>query len=82
MVRTQVQLPESQFRALRAAAAQRGVSMAELIRQAVEQLLRGSPEPSDDEKWRRAVEAIGVGHSGLGDLAENHDRHFDEDFEP
>ena len=80
MVRTQVQLPEQQFRALRAVAARRGVSMAELLRQAVETLLRSSPPP-DDYCWARASAAIGLFNSGLGDLAEEHDRYLDEAFD-
>ncbi len=77
MVRTQIQLTEQQARALRELAAEKGVSMAELIRQAVERVIE---ENERDEKWRRALSAMGQYRSGLTDVAENHDKYLDEDY--
>ena len=52
MVRTQIQLTEQQAELLKAAAARRGVSMAELIRQSVDHLLENSGMPSPEELRR------------------------------
>jgi hypothetical protein len=76
MIRTQIQLTEEQARALKDLAAQRGVSMAELIRQATEHLLE---ENSKREKRRRALEAIGR-FPGPSDLSTNHDRYLAQDY--
>lgn len=77
MVRTQIQLTEEQARALKAAAARRGVSIAELVRQGVERILA---EDEDAEKWRRAEALIGRFHSGHTDIAAEHDRYLAEDY--
>jgi hypothetical protein len=76
MIRTQIQLTEEQARALKDLAAQRGVSMAELIRQAAEHLLA---ENSKRDKRRRALEAIGR-FPGPSDLSTNHDAYLAEDY--
>lgn len=77
MVRTQIQLTEDQARTLRELAAEKGVSMAELIRRSVERTIKESQE---DEKRRRAFGVIGRFHSGLTDVAENHDKYLDEEY--
>ena len=75
MIRTQVQLTEEQARALKELAAQRGVSMSELVRQAVERILE---EREETEKWRRALEIVGRYHSGHSDISVEHDKYLDE----
>jgi hypothetical protein len=77
MVRTQLQLPEEQARALRELAAERGVSVAELIREAVEQMLR---ECHNDELWRRASSLIGRYRDDATDASVNHDAYLDEAY--
>jgi Arc/MetJ-type ribon-helix-helix transcriptional regulator len=79
MVRTQIQLTEAQARALRDAAARQGRSMAELVRDGVE-LVLGTGTVSREERKRRALAASGKFHSGLKDIARNHDRYLAEDF--
>ena len=65
MVRTQIQLTESQSERLRRLAAQEGVSMATLIRRGVDRLL-ASREPVDRAaRKERALEAIGRFHTVL-----------------
>lgn len=78
MVRTQVQLSEEQAARLHRAAAERGVSMASLIREAVEALpaTRG-----DAARWDRALAAVGSGASGRSDVSSDHDRHLAQAFE-
>jgi hypothetical protein len=77
MVRTQIQLTEDQARGLKAAAAVRGVSMAQLIREAVDHALASS---SDEARWRLALTAVGVISDGA-DVAVNHDKYLAEAFD-
>ncbi len=76
MVRTQIQLTEAQARGLKKLSAERGVSMAELVRQAVERILE---EDEWKEKWRRVL-AMPTFSSPLGetDVAEEHDKYLGE----
>jgi predicted DNA-binding protein len=77
MVRTQVQLTEEQARRLRRVAADRGVSMAAVIREAID---RGLEIDADASRRARAISAIGGFRSGQSDIAEDHDRYLAEDF--
>lgn len=80
MVRTQIQLTEEQADTLRELAAKEGASMAELVRQAVDELIRERGEIGREERKRRALAAMGRFSSGLGDVAREHDRHLAEVF--
>lgn len=81
MVRTQIQLTERQARELKRMAAREGVSMAEIIRKAVDVKIReGSGEVPWEEKVRRALSVMGKFRSGIKDLAENHDKYLAEDY--
>jgi len=73
MVRTQIQLPPKQARALKSLAASRGVSMAEMIRLAIDELLRARAETPREELWDRALARTGRHHSGKSDLSDRHD---------
>jgi Ribbon-helix-helix protein, copG family len=80
MVRTQIQLPEQQVTLLKRLAAQQHVSMAELIRRAVD-LFTLSPDATNIKEQReRAIAAVGRFHSGRGDLAARHDDYLAEAF--
>ena len=82
MIRTQIQLTERQARVLRASARQRGVSLAEMIRRCVDRgLAEGAPGRS--ELYARAAQAVGRfrDRRGARDLARNHDRYLDREFE-
>ncbi len=81
MYRTQIQLTESQVRALKDMAAAQDKSMAELIRQAVDILLRSVGEVDREERKRRALAAAGRFRSGLGDLSTDHDRYLNEAYQ-
>jgi hypothetical protein len=70
MVRTQIQLREDQARALKRRAAEQGVSMAELIREAVDRSLARDDE---DARWERALSVVGRFRSNAPDVAERHD---------
>ena len=64
----QIYLREDQERALRSIAERRGESMASLVREGVDKLLRDLP-PGEDA----LIDIVGVYDSGVGDLAERHD---------
>lgn len=81
MHRTQVQLTEYQVRELKDMAATQNRSMAELIRQAVDILLRSSGEVDREERKRRAIAAAGQFHSGLGDVSTSHDDYLSEAYQ-
>ncbi|HID83571.1 MAG TPA: ribbon-helix-helix protein, CopG family [Anaerolineaceae bacterium] len=76
MVRRQVQLRDDQWRALRRLAAQRGLSVSELIRRSVDAWLRtqGAWEPVD--RRQRALAVVGRFRSGRQDVAQRHDEHL------
>ena len=76
MVRTQILLADRQAKALRVLAAAEGCSMAELVRDGVEQILRTRGTTAREELKRRALQAAGRFHSGVHDLGVEHDRHL------
>jgi len=81
MIRTQIQLTENQAAALKALAKQHRVSMAELIRRSVGQLIRTErPTVSDEERRRRAIALIGRFRADLPDVAVNHDKYLEEAY--
>jgi hypothetical protein len=80
MNRTQIQLTDSQFKALKELSAAENKSMAELIRQAVDSLLHNQPRPGPDKLKQRAIAIAGQFHSGVQDLSTNHDRYLGEAF--
>ncbi|MGH2819878.1 MAG: CopG family transcriptional regulator [Actinomycetota bacterium] len=77
MVRTQVQLTEEQFRRLKRLAADRGVSIASLVREAVDRHLTGTEE---EARWDRFFAVVGRFRSGRRDVGEGHDRYLADDF--
>lgn len=66
-------LRPEQLDALRALAQRRGVSVTELVRQGVDRVL-AEASGEEDPFWK----IVGIGDSGLGDLAAEHDRYLDE----
>lgn len=80
MIRTQIQLTEEQSRALKSLAAQRGVSVAELIRQSVDSFIRASVGLDEQERRRRAIGAVGKFRSGQADVAIHHDDYLAEAY--
>ena len=75
MIRTQISLTEEQAERLRAQSTTKGISQAEILRQALDAYF------DQDDLIRRvelAREAIGVVSSGYTDLGVNHDEHLAE----
>jgi hypothetical protein len=81
MIRTQIQLTEEQAQALRAIAAVRQSSVAELIRQSVDLLIRQSGGIDMAEKRRRAIAAAGRFRSGQSTISAEHDRYLVEAYQ-
>jgi len=80
MIRTQIQFTEDQWQALKKMAASRHVSVAEIVRQSVEQMLRSPDNRTIDEYQRLAVEIVGKYGSGFSDVSTNHDRYLGESY--
>jgi Arc/MetJ-type ribon-helix-helix transcriptional regulator len=89
MIRTQIQLTEEQSRRVKEIAAQENISMAEVIRRAVDAWLVTHGEMGIEEKRERALAVVkemrGEFHSGHSDISVNHDAYVTEafgDYEP
>jgi uncharacterized protein (DUF1778 family) len=81
MIRTQVQLTEEQLRALRAAAAATGRSVADLVRDAVDRSISAAaPVVSRHERIERALRVAGRFASGSSDVSVEHDRYLSEAY--
>ena len=80
MERTQISLTAEQADRLRRIASKRHTSMAALIRDAVDQVVREEDGPTNDELWERVFKAAGAFHDrdGATDVAENHDKYLEE----
>jgi len=81
MVRTQIQLSPRQVQALKALASSRGVSMAEVIRIAIDEMLRAGGQISRKDLWDLAIRVAGRHHSGRNDLSERHDEYLAEIYD-
>lgn len=77
MIRTQIQLTERQASVVKEMAAREDISMAEVIRQAIDRLVADAERR---ELRRRALEALGGFPGGPPDGAENHDKYLDEAY--
>jgi hypothetical protein len=80
MIRTQIQLSETQMRALRELAAEKDESISELVRQGVDLLLLDSGVVDRRARLQQAANCAGRFRSGLPDLAVEHDRYLQEDI--
>ncbi len=76
MIRTQVQLTPEQARTLKTLSAASGRSVADLVREGVDRVLRDQANVTRGERMRRAARLFGAFESGSRDLAARHDEHF------
>ena len=80
MVRTQIQLTETQLKALRQLSAMTGRSLADLVRQGVDLYLGAQGRVNREQQIERALRAAGKFSSGSADGSADHDRHLAEAF--
>ena len=80
MVRTQIQLTETQVKTIKKVALEKGTSVAEVIRCAVENMVQSSPKVSTQERIRRAVEIAGKFRSGKRNVSRKHDEYLTEAY--
>jgi hypothetical protein len=73
MVRTQIQLSEDQAKTLKKIAVSRHLSVAELIRQAVDTIIKSSMLVDAEERRKRAIGIVGKFGSGRRDISKKHD---------
>jgi hypothetical protein len=78
MVRTQIQLTKEQAKAIRRLATVQGVSIAEVIRRAVDQVILSSPKADLQQRQERALEIVGKFGSGKRDVSKRHDAYLAE----
>ncbi|HEX2765672.1 MAG TPA: CopG family transcriptional regulator [Candidatus Limnocylindria bacterium] len=78
MERTQISLTDAQARHLRRLARKRGVSMAALIREAVDRTYGPAAEQG---RWQRALESVGGFRSDRSDVSERHDEALVDAFD-
>lgn len=78
MIRTQIQLTEKQANVIKKMAKVKHVSMAELIRQSIDNMAKMGTV--DEERRKRAIEAVGRFHSGVADISAKHDKYLAEAF--
>jgi len=80
MVRTQIQLTEDQAKALKKIAQSRRLSVAELIRKAVDTIIRSSTVVDREERHKRAMEIVGKFSSGKRDISKKHDLYLTDAY--
>ena len=80
MIRTQIQFTDNQVEQLRRLAHQQEVSISEVVRQAVDMLVRAGGDRDLQDRRARALEAVGCFSSGHADISTNHDPYLEESF--
>jgi hypothetical protein len=78
MVRTQIQLTESQVKALRQLSACTRRSIADLTREALDQYLEQDRAATQEALVENALQVAGRFASGLHDVSTDHDRYIAE----
>ena len=80
MVRTQIQLTEEQAKAVRKMAMSRHLSVAELIRRAVDTMIKSSTVIDAEERYKRAMDIVGKFGSGKRDISRKHDTYLTDAY--
>jgi len=80
MVRTQIQLTEEQMKAIKRIATARHLSVAELIRRAVDLVIKSSMTVEPEERQKRALEIVGKFRSGRRDTSKKHDAYLAQNY--
>lgn len=80
MVRTQIQLTEDQAKTLKRISASQHLSVAELIRRAIDAMIRTSVLVDPEERLKRSLEIVGKFSSGKRDVSKKHDVYLTETY--
>jgi hypothetical protein len=80
MVRTQIQLTERQAKIIKAMAKAQGISAAEIIRRAIDELMQSNLMVDEANKRARALRIVGRFRSGRHDISKNHDAYLSETY--
>jgi len=80
MGNTQISIDDARVQRLQELATSRRVPMDQLVQQAIDTLLDQPPAARREELWERSLALIGAAHTGISDLARNHDKYLAEDF--
>ena len=83
MVRTQIQLPEEQYRRLRKWSRQLGISLSEAVRRCIaDHLAHEEAAPSREDRIRGALAVCGkyTDSEGASSVAQEHDRYLAETY--
>jgi hypothetical protein len=80
MIRTQIQLTANQIRDIKKMAISRQASVSELIRRAVDDLIKSNTRADTEEIKKRALDIVGKYHSGKKDISKKHDVYLAEAF--
>lgn len=78
MAQVEVPFTDREFAALENLAKARHLSVQDLIRMEIGNLLPSPPTCSDDEQRRKALAISGRFHSGRSDIAQRHDDYLAE----
>jgi intergrase/recombinase len=81
MIRAQIQFTEDQLKALRQIAKRLDRSVADVVREGVDQYVSSQGRVRTEEEIRRALSVVGKYRSGVSDLGANHDKYLAEAFE-
>ena len=79
MIRTQVQLTEMQYNAIKELARQNNTSAASVIRIAIDKYLV-SGQPGRHALYENALKVAGKYKSGSSDISTHHDKYLEEAF--
>ncbi|MFO8032500.1 MAG: ribbon-helix-helix protein, CopG family [Desulfohalobiaceae bacterium] len=78
MVRTQIQLSEEQASLVKSISAEKGISVSEVIRRAIDSM--HTMDHDAHKKRELALEVIGKFSSGTADVSERHDEYLSREF--
>jgi len=82
MMRTQIELTEEQSALIKQAAAERHITVAEMIRQGLDFFLQRGVANTHDSQIQRAIAVAGRFRSGKTDVSTRHDDHLAEAYRP
>ncbi len=79
MIRTQIQFEEEQYQKIKELANQQKVSIAAVVRRAVEQLLM-TRKPGRSSLYREALKISGKYKADHNDISTSHDKYLEEAY--